>query len=116
MAPSANSSFIAEDLFAGNALSNLIASQMDRYDRIVIDTPPLLGVDDARSAANVAERTVIVVKWGATPENAVRSALAWLSHDGVDVAGAVFSMVEISSEAYGGMYYSKKYANYYNAD
>ncbi len=114
--PVANSSFIAEDLFAGNALSNLIASQMDRYDRIVIDTPPLLGVADARSAANVAERTVIVVKWGATPENAVRSALAWLSHDGVDVAGAVFSMVEISSEAYGGMYYSKKYANYYNAD
>ncbi|MCK8458386.1 GumC family protein [Sphingomonas faeni] len=114
--PVARSSFIAEDLFAGDALENLVASQMHLYDRIIIDTPPLLGVADARSAANVAERTVLVVKWGATPENAVRSALNWLVHDGVNVAGAVFSMVEISSEAYGGLYYSRKYANYYNAD
>lgn len=114
--PVAQSSFLSEDLFAGDALRDLVAAQLDRYDRIIVDCPPLLGVADARAAPAATQSTVLVVKWGDTPAGAVRTALNWLTHDEVDVAGAVYSMVDISAEAYGALYYSARYGKYYHAD
>ena len=87
-----------------------------RYDRVVLDLPPLGGLADGRVIAPLADATLLVVRWGATPTQAIESAVNWLQADGANPVGAVFSMVDPSSEAMGGLYYSSKYGNYYQKD
>lgn len=111
--PVASPSFIKEDLFSGRKMQDLITAQSAVYDRIIIDTPPLLGLADARTVALLADAVVLVVKWGDTPVNAVKASLSWLANDQAHLVGALFSMVDEGEEAYGALYYSRKYAHYY---
>ncbi|KEQ54252.1 GumC family protein [Sphingobium chlorophenolicum] len=114
--PVASTSFVAEDLFSGRKMRDLIDAQSRIYDRIIIDTPPLLGLADARTVALLADAVVLVVKWGDTPANAVKTSLSWLTSDDARLAGAIFSMVDAGEEAYGALYYSRKYSHYYHSE
>ena len=109
----ASTSFMAEDLFSGKKMRDLVAKQAADYDRIIIDTPPLLGLADARAVALLADAVVLVVRWGETPANAVKASLNLLANDQAKLAGALFSMVDEGEEAYGALYYSRKYSHYY---
>ena len=97
-------------------MRDLLTAMAARYDRIVVDTAPLLGVADSRTIAALADAVVMVIKWGDTPVNAVKTALAGLQQDDARLAGALFSMVESGEEAYGALYYSSKYNAYYRAE
>ena len=39
-----------------------------RYDYVVLDSPPLLGMSDTRFAARLADAVVFVVRWSKTGE------------------------------------------------
>jgi Mrp family chromosome partitioning ATPase len=84
------------------------------YDHILIDTPPVLGVTDARSIAKLSDGVVLMIKWGGTPIAAVDAALAGLEHDNVPIIGAVLTMVNPRAEAVGALYYSRRYVSYYD--
>ena len=114
--PVADTAFRADDLFSGEGMRDLLTAMAARYDRIVVDTAPLLGVADSRTIAALADAVVMVIKWGDTPVNAVKTALAGLQQDDARLAGALFSMVESGEEAYGALYYSSKYNAYYRAE
>ncbi len=47
----------------------------DVYEIVIIDSPPLLPVVDARYIAHYADAVVMVVKWAATGQSDLRSAL-----------------------------------------
>lgn len=111
--PVAEPIFTAEDLFGSQAMRDLLISIESRYDRILIDTPPLMGVADARTLASLASAVVLLVKWNSTPLSAVKSGLAWLDQDRAPVIGAMLTMVDPRSEAIGALYYSQSYAKYY---
>lgn len=108
--------FSSEDLFGGDRFSGILEELSGRYDRIVLDLPPLIGLADGRFLASRADAAVVVVKWDATPAKAVASAVDSLRGDGANIAGVLFTMVDSSSAALGGYYYSKEYAKYYRAD
>jgi capsular exopolysaccharide synthesis family protein len=114
--PIAQTVFTPEDMFGSAAMPNLLAELRQYYDHIIVDTPPLLGVADARTIAAMVDQVVLFIRWNSTPRNAVLSGLEMLAHDQAHVMGAVLSMVNRSSEAYGGLYYSQKYAKYYKED
>ncbi len=105
----------ADDLFE-QQMEPFLAQAREKYDRIILDLPPLGGLADGRIIAPLADATLLVVRWGSTPASALESAAHWLEADGANVAGAVFSIVDPNSEAMGGLYYSSKYGNYYQAD
>jgi capsular exopolysaccharide synthesis family protein len=113
--PLAKPLFTAEDVFGSDAMKALIETNRDRYDQILIDTPPLLGVADARTLASLSDAVVLLIRWGSTPLNSIRSGLTWLEMDRAPVAGAMFTMVDPRSEAIGAMYYSRKYSSYYQS-
>ena len=108
-------SFTPVDLFNGGAMKAELARLRARYDFIILDTPPLLGVADARSLAKLADGVLVMVRWGSTPIAAVDAALAGLEQDDAAVIGAVLTMVDPAAEAMGGTYYSSRYNAYYNA-
>lgn len=107
--------FSSEDLFGGDAMAHMLNDLRGRYDQIILDLPPVLGLADARFLAALGDAVVLIVRWGKTPASAVGSALRQLNLDEVPVVGAIFTMVDPSSEAIGGVYYSKKYGTYYRA-
>lgn len=111
--PVTKPSFIAQDLFSSDRMRDLVAGLRDSYDAIIIDTPPLLGVTDARTLASLADGVVLVVRWGHTPLAAVDAAIAGLEQDQSKIIGAVLTMVDPHSEAMGALYYSQYYNGYY---
>lgn len=107
--------FSSENLFGNDSMPNLLEELAERYEVIVLDLPPLLGLADGRFLAALADAVVMVIKWDATPQHAVSTALNSLRADGSNVIGAIYTMVDSSSESVGAYYYySKKYSAYYN--
>lgn len=105
--------YSSENIFGEGAMERVLDSVRDRYDHIVLDLPPLVGLADGRFVAVLAEATAIVVRWEETPQNAVASAVKMLRSDGANPVGVIFTMVDSSAEVMGGLYYSKKYSDYY---
>lgn len=106
--------FSAENLFGEGRMEKLLDVLRARYDYIVLDLPPLIGLADGRYLAVLADATALVVKWGATPVSAVTAASAWLRNDGGNLIGTMFAQADPNAQSVGGMYYySKQYAGYY---
>lgn len=107
--------FSSEDLFGDGSMDKIIEEVRKRYELVVLDLPPLVGLADGRYLTVMADVTALVVRWDATPGSAVASAVSWLRSDGANLAGAIFTQVDTNAEAIGGIYYSKKYSQYYQA-
>lgn len=99
------------------AFHDLIAALRTRYDWVVIDTPPVLPVDDARVIAGEADGVVFVARWRSTPAKAVELALQQLDDVGAHVLGVSLTLLNVVEQARSGFgdafYYHKKYKAYY---
>ena len=85
-----------QDFFASAKMASLMATLRSRYDLIVLDTPPLLAVSDARILSALADITILVVGWRKTPRKLVARAVADLRGSGARLAGTVMSQVRLS--------------------
>jgi capsular exopolysaccharide synthesis family protein len=109
--------FSAENLFGEGRMEQLLETLRGRYDHIVLDLPPLMGLADGRFLAVLADATALVIKWGSTPVSAAISALNWLRSDGSNPVGVIYTQVDPSASAVGGLYYySKQYSDYYQSN
>jgi polysaccharide biosynthesis transport protein len=111
--PVCRPTFTATDLFSNDKFKTFLELAGRTYDHIIIDTPPLLAIADARSIAVACDAVALVVKWSDTPAGAVRTAVKWLTSDKANLIGAIFTQVDMRSESVGAMYYSDKYSKYY---
>jgi succinoglycan biosynthesis transport protein ExoP len=95
----------------------LLGELRRRYDYVVLDSPPLLAVTDARLLALHVDATVFVVRWERTKADAAAAGLKVLREAGARVAGAVLTQVHLKKHArfrYGdGVQYYKSYDEYY---
>jgi capsular exopolysaccharide synthesis family protein len=107
--------FDSPELFSGNAMESLLDRLRAAYDVIVLDVPPLIGLADGRMLAALADANIFVVQWDETPSKVAASAVSLLRADGAKVAGAIYTMIDVSAGVLGGMHYRKKYAAYYQS-
>jgi capsular exopolysaccharide synthesis family protein len=98
------------DLLGSVAMGRLIESLKDTYDLVIIDSAPLLPVNDTKILAQLADAVVFVVRWEKTPRDAVVMAARHLMDVKAPVAGIVLSRADL--ERY--KYYSYGYQDYYN--
>lgn len=87
------------EVIRSNKLENLLVELRQQYEMVVLDTPPVLAVADTRLLARLADRTLLVVRWGQTAREVVRLALRQVSDAGADVAGIAISMVDVRRNA-----------------
>jgi len=99
-----------DQLISGKTFARLIAAAQNSFDVIVLDTPPVGPVVDGLYLAGMADAIVFVVKWSATPQQEVRSAIAALNSAKAPDTPllAVLNQQDINPRAYRG-----KYAGYY---
>ncbi len=104
-------------LLSTSDFEGLIESLRSKFDCIVFDAPPTLGLSDSPSIAAHTEATIMVIDASAGRRGAVKSGLRRLSMVNANVLGAVltkFNASKLSSEY---SYYSSDYYTYsHNAD
>ncbi|AYE88356.1 polysaccharide biosynthesis tyrosine autokinase [Sulfitobacter sp. D7] len=112
------SSTNAADLFASDRFRALIEEAREAYDMVIIDTPPVLVVPDARIIADQADAIIFTVQWDKTSKTQVEESLRMFHNSGQRITGLVLSQISpkgMKRYGYGGTYgaYSGYGAKYY---
>ncbi len=113
------SSTNAADVFSSERFKRFLEEARNSYDQIIIDTPPVLVVPDARVIAQIADAILFVVKWDKTSKGQVEEALRMFESVGQRVSGLVLNNISqrgMKRYGYGGKYgaYSAYGRKYYN--
>ena len=82
------------------------------YDAVLVDTPPVLQISDARLLGRLADGVILVVRAGKTLREAVRSAQERFDQDGTAVLGTVIN--DWHPRATDSRYYSTHYREFYD--
>lgn len=107
------------DLLNSGRMRELIRTLRERFDYVVLDTPPVAPVVDAKVAAQLADKVVFVVRWHVTSREMVANSLQSFA-DQHRIAGVVLNLVDEHKTPrygrysyYGSSYYDRYYHNRY---
>jgi len=81
------------------SLTSLLAGIRHLYDIILIDSPPVAPVADARALSLAVDHCIFVVQWRKTSPRTARYALDQLRDAGARVTGVVVTQVESKRHA-----------------
>jgi polysaccharide biosynthesis transport protein len=90
----------AGELLTGPRLEKLIATLLQTYDNVVIDSPPVMGLADAPLIASKVEGTVYVVESGGIRSSLVRVAIARLVAANARLLGVVMTKFDSKHAQY----------------
>jgi capsular exopolysaccharide synthesis family protein len=79
-------------------LAELIEQARQRYDFVILDTPPVLPVDEARVIASMADGVLFLVRWRKTPSKAAAVALRRLYDVHAEILGAALTLVDVREQ------------------
>jgi len=104
----------ASNLLYSPRLAELLGALRSEFDSILIDTPPMLHLADARVLGQHCDSVILVVRAGRTTRDAALAALKKLEQDGTSVLGTILNDWDPTGGAvgYGGTYY-RGYSKYY---
>lgn len=97
------------ELLMRPAFRQLVQQQSQRYDLVLLDTPPVLAVADGIIVASQADATLLVLRAGVTTEREAKTALRRLEQNGIRVNGLLVNGFQTKREAYGEYYYQYSY-------
>lgn len=104
-------------IIASRRMKELVASLRERYDYVVVDSTPVLGVTDSKLTAELVDTVLFVVRWEKTTKDVAEDALKQLVEHRVPLGGCVITQVDVKKHArygYGGVdHYYSKYHKYY---
>lgn len=106
------------ELLRSEQMKSLLAMLRSQYDLIIVDSPPVLAISDARILSQICDTTVFVVRWRETRREAVIYGMRQLMRSNGRLAGALLSQVNVRKHARYGFgdsgYYYGRYRKYYS--
>lgn len=93
------------ELLGSKRMAELLETMAAKYDRVIVDTPPVLSVADSLALANIADAVVLVVRSGIARKKAVLRVRELLLRANSNIVGAVFNCFNFQLEHY---YYAKR--------
>ncbi|MDP1580677.1 MAG: polysaccharide biosynthesis tyrosine autokinase [Candidatus Didemnitutus sp.] len=101
-------------LLYANKLRELVAEFKGHYDKVLFDSPPIIGVSDAAVLASVTDGSMFVIQHRRNPAGMVMRARQIIDGLKVPIFGVVLNQVPSGSEEdYG--YYTSNYSSYAQA-
>lgn len=82
------------DLLSSPRMAEIITQLSRRYERVYIDTPPVLAVSDALAVGQCADAVLFAVRWG-TPEHIISEATRRVRSASLAITGTVVTHVDI---------------------
>ena len=89
------------ELLSADAIIRLIDEASKRYDHVIIDGPPVLGLADAPLLSRAVEATVLVIEAGRTPASRARHAIDRLFGVRTHIIGAILTKFDLKTTGYG---------------
>jgi capsular exopolysaccharide synthesis family protein len=102
------------ELLAGDALPALLEALRQRFDTVILDGPPVLGLADAPLLAHHVEATVLVAAAESTRSDAMQGALQRLLATHAHVLGTLLTRFDLSGKGAGYGYGGYTYYAYGN--
>lgn len=101
----------AAGILNSRRMSELIADVKSRFDLVLIDSPPILGVSDASVLASECDLTMIVIQHRKLPRNMLIRVRQAIENVGGTVLGVVLNNVDVRSDSQY-QYYTSYYTYY----
>jgi succinoglycan biosynthesis transport protein ExoP len=86
------------DLLDSEPFARLLTRLRERYDRVFIDTPPVLVAADAVVVGKRADALLLAVRWG-TPAAVVRKGIKQIRAADIEPAGTIVTRVDLKRHA-----------------
>ncbi|MBK3801633.1 AAA family ATPase [Azospirillum brasilense] len=96
---SGRGSALPQDMLGSSRMHQLISRLALEYDRVILDSPPVLAVSEGKLLAALADQTVFIVHWGKTKRETAMAGLKEIVEAGGEVVGVLFSQVDIRRHA-----------------
>lgn len=100
------------ELLHTKAFADLLEQLNARYDKIILDSPPVGAVADAAVLATLVDGTVLVLKAGVTNREVARRTVRTLNDVKARMFGAVLNDVSLEKSRYVDYYYGYSYRYY----
>ena len=97
------------ELLAGPKMISLLMTAGMKYDQIIIDGPPVLGIADAPVLANIATGTLLITKSAATQISSAKASIKRLHAAHARLIGAMINQHNHKAAGYGYNYYGYGY-------
>ncbi|MER9133410.1 polysaccharide biosynthesis tyrosine autokinase [Mesorhizobium sp. M0768] len=97
------------DLLSSPKMALIMTNLGKRFDLVIIDAPPIVGLSDAPILSRLAEGTLMVISTNQVTRKSAKAALKRLRAAGANVVGAAMSKFAVNKFDYN---YAYKYMNY----
>jgi capsular exopolysaccharide synthesis family protein len=81
----------ATSLLYGAHMHALLAYAREKFDIVLMDTPPMLQIPDARVVGRMADAALMVIRAGKTTRDAALAARQRLNEDGIPILGTILN-------------------------
>ncbi len=102
-------------LFMGPGMAKLLLEARQHYAMIILDSPPVQAITEARVVAAIADATIFCVRWRGTPRDVVSYALELLEDAHAQVTGVVLTRVDPRAHVRSGYADAEVYHRRYKA-
>jgi capsular exopolysaccharide synthesis family protein len=98
------------ELISSERMKELLRTLSDRFDHILIDSPPLINVTDPVILSTMVDGVILVIQAGRSTRDVLRRARQELGSVGAKIFGVVLNNLDIKREGYDS--YLATYGNY----
>jgi receptor protein-tyrosine kinase len=109
---SGSSRHSASSLVHSARLPELLKVAREKFDTVVVDTPPMVNISDARVVARYGDAVILVIRSAVTTRDAALLAKRRFAEDGIQLLGTILNWWNPKTPGYG--YYRYYYAGYYH--
>jgi capsular exopolysaccharide synthesis family protein len=97
------------DLLSSPRMALILNTLCKRYDLVIVDAPPIVGLSDAPILSRLTEGTLMVISTKQVTRKSAKTALKRLRSAGANVIGAAMARFSVDKFDYN---YAYKYMNY----
>ena len=103
------------ELLNSDAFRQLVATLGEHYDKVIVDSPPVLAVTDASIIGTCVDGALLVLRSGKNARSAASKAKEQLLSVGTRLLGVALNDVDLARNGYGSYHY-QYYYEYYDGD
>lgn len=96
------------ELLSSDQMADLLKTARERFDMVIVDTPPIMSVTDAQIVATRSDGVVLVVDSGNVKKDVVLKAKASLDHVKAKLLGVVLNKINRNHSDIYSYYYGEK--------
>lgn len=104
------------ELLGSNGFKNLIRGASEKFDYVLLDTPPLGSVTDAAVVSQICDGMCLVMTAGEISYKFAQKVKEQMEKTNCRILGVILNKVKIKKNGYYGKYYGKYYKKYYGKE